>query len=214
MSLIAQFNDFMKNIGVEYAICGGHAIDLFIGKKTRPHKDLDAAVFWEDRDKIVQYMLIEGWDIYEPCGSEYLHKIADVPNQKRVKSNIWCVKPGNSHYKFTEHEKDMFTVDFDNAEQVELDYIEFLFSVRKSRDFLYARNHDIKMDIVKAIMKIDDIPCLAPEIVLLYKSTAAEEPDYQLDFDNASMKMNGERSEWLKKSLSVMFPDGHKWLES
>ena len=48
-------------------------------------------------------MLNEEWKIYEPCGTEYLHKI---------------------------NEKDMFAVDFDNAEQIELDYIEFLFNCK------------------------------------------------------------------------------------
>ena len=75
MDLINRLNDFMLNIGVEYAVCGGHAIDLFLGSKTRPHKDLDISVYWEDRDKIVQYILDAGWDIYEPCGCEHLHKI-------------------------------------------------------------------------------------------------------------------------------------------
>ena len=60
MELIMQLNAFMQNMGVDYAICGGHAIDLFLGEKTRPHKDLDVAVYWSDRDKIVQHMLNEG----------------------------------------------------------------------------------------------------------------------------------------------------------
>ena len=212
MELIIRLNEFMQNMGVDYAICGGHAIDLFLGEKTRPHKDLDVAVYWSDRDKIVQHMLNEGWEIYEPCGTEYLHKIKDVANQKRIKTNIWCVKPCNAHYKFTEHEKDMLAVDFDNAEQIELDYIEFLFNTKKDGHFLYARNNDMKMTMDNAINKLDGIPYLAPEFVLLYKSTAADNPDYQLDFSNASLKMNERQAAWLKNALSIMFPNGHKWL--
>ena len=213
MNLVNHLNDFMLKMQIDYAICGGHAIDLFLGKKTRPHKDLDVVVYWEDRDKVVQYMLDEGWDIYEPCGTAYLHKITNVADQKRVRSNIWCVKPSNKQYKFTEREKDMYEVDFNNSEQTDLDYIEFLFNTRKDGDFLYARNHDVKMGLDKAVFMVNGIPCLAPEIVLLYKSTAADEPDYQLDFDNAIKEMTEEQSLWLKESLVVMFPDGHKWLD-
>ena len=214
MDLLFRLNDYMLSIGLDYALCGGHAIDLFLGRKTRPHKDLDVVVYWEDRDTLVQYMLNQGWDIYEPCGAENLHKINDVSDQKRNRSNIWCVKSSNQHYTFTEHENDMYAVDFDNSEQMELDYIEFLFNTRTDRYFLYARNHDIKLAYSKAILKVKDIPYLAPEIVLLYKSTAADDTDYQLDFNNASKEMNVKQLTWLKKSLFVMFPQGHKWLEN
>jgi len=50
-----------------------------------------------------------------PCGTRYLHKINDITDQKRIKENIWCVKPTNLHSNFTEQEKDMYAVDFDNA---------------------------------------------------------------------------------------------------
>ncbi|MFD2613169.1 nucleotidyltransferase domain-containing protein [Paenibacillus gansuensis] len=44
--------------------CGGAAIDLFVGRKTRIHKDLDIAVFWEDRNLIVEMMLNSGCECF------------------------------------------------------------------------------------------------------------------------------------------------------
>jgi len=214
MDLPKQLNDFMVSIGVDYAICGGYAIDLFIGVKTRPHKDLDVIVYWEDRDKIVQYMLDNGWGVYEPCKAPYLHKINDLSSQKLMQDNIWCIQQTNPHYKFTEHDKDMFAIDFDNSEQTELNYIEFLFNTRKDGYFLYKRNHDIKIKLNDIVFYANDIPCLIPEMVLLYKSTMAENPDYQLDFDNAIKEMTLAQRLWLKEALAVMFPDGHKWLNN
>lgn len=214
MYLLTELNEFIADIGVNYAICGGHAIDLFLDRKTRTHKDLDVAVFWEDRNKVVQYMIDNGWEVYEPCGMEHLHKINNIQKQKLTKSNIWCIKPGNPHYTFIEYEKDMFAVEFDDSEQIELNYIEFLFNTRKDKDFLYARNHDIKMKLGIAIMAADGIPYIAPELVLLYKSTAADEMEYQLDFDNTFPKLNKEQVVWLKNALHTMFPTGHKWIDS
>ena len=200
-------------IGIDYAICGGYAIDLFVGHKTRPHKDLDVSVYWENRDTLVQYMLDNEWDIYEPCGCEHLHKISSITDQKRVKSNIWCVRPGNPHYIFSDHENNMFAVDFDGAEQTELDFIEFLFNNRKEGFILYARNDAVKLNMNNAILEKNGIPFLAPELVLLYKSTAVNNPDYQLDFDNAMLKMNNDQQEWVRESLVSIFPNGHKWLD-
>ena len=187
---------------------------MFIGKKTRPHKDLDVIVYWEDRDKIVQHMLNNGWEVYEPCNTPYLHKINDVSSQKLVQDNIWCINLTNPHYKFTEHERDMFAVDFDNSEQTELNFIEFLFNTQKDGYFLYKRNHGIKIELSKVMFYANDIPYLAPEMVLLYKSTMAENSNYQLDFDNAVKEMTSEQRLWLNESLAVMFPDGHKWLDN
>ena len=214
MDLITQLNNFMLKTEINYAICGGHAIDLFVGRKTRPHKDLDVAAYWEDRDKLIQYMLDDGWDVYEPCGKPHLHKINNVNNQMRIQDNIWCTKLSNKTYKFTEQEKDMYAVKYDECEQTKLDYIEFLFKTIKDGDFLYKRNHDIKLRLEKAILTANDIPILAPEMVLLYKSTAANETEYQMDFDNTLSELSKEQKAWLKNSLSIMFPDGHKWLDA
>jgi len=212
MDLLNQLNNFMAKIEVDYAICGGHAIDLFLGNKTRPHKDLDVSVYWQDRDKIVQHMLNEGWSIYEPCGKPHLHKINNVADQMRIKENIWCIKNSNPHYKFTEHKSDMYAVDFDNSEQTELDFIEFLFNTRKDGYFLYEKNHEIKRSLNTAISTTNSIPYLSPEVVLLYKSSMADTPDYQLDFENTVNKMSAEQLAWFNKSLSIRYPNGHKWL--
>lgn len=137
MNLIYILNDYLRKIEIDYAICGGCAIDLFIGKKTRPHKDLDVAVYWEHRDKIVKYMLEDGWNLFEPCGNQYLHKINNIKDQKCAKSNIWCVKHNNSRYKFVEHEKDIFAANFDGTDQLN----EYLFNSRDNANLIYARNH-------------------------------------------------------------------------
>lgn len=212
MNLLINLSNYLREIQIDYAVCGGSAIDLFIGRKTRPHKDLDVAVFWDDRDKIVQYMLNEGWLVFEPCGREYLHKIVSIDNQKRIKSNIWCVRPNNSHYSFDEREPDMFAVEFDNAEQLELDFIEFLFNRRYEDNFLFAHNTNIKRKLSDSILKNEEVPFLAPEIVLLYKSTALSNPDYQKDFENAVPLLSNDSKEWLINALSISFPDGHEWM--
>ncbi|MCL2446146.1 MAG: hypothetical protein FWD06_05215 [Oscillospiraceae bacterium] len=212
MDLIEQLHAFMVATEIDYAICGGHAIDLFVGKKTRPHKDLDLVVYWEDRDRLVAHMLADGWDVYEPCGTGYLHKINAVDDQLRIKMNIWCVQSSNPHYTFTEHEKDMYAVAFDDAEQTELDFIEFLFNTRQDGAFLFARNHDIKRSLNKAILHANGVPYLAPELVLLYKSQPADHTENQLDFECAAVKLNAEQRAWLQHALAVLFPDGHKWL--
>jgi hypothetical protein len=198
-------------MSIDYAICGGGAIDLFLGRKTRPHKDLDVSAYWEDRDAVVRHMLNDGWDIYEPVGTGYLHKIDDVSLQKRLKSNIWCVKQNNNHYRFLEREQSMFQVFFDHSDQNDLSFIEFLFNTRDDSFFYYARDDAVKRKLSAAIMNRCELPYLAPEIVLLYKSAAAINPDYQKDFDNAYPFMSIDQKDWFSYAMDMLYPGGHIW---
>ncbi len=213
MNLLYALHGYLRGTGVDCAICGGGAIDLFAGRKTRPHKDVDVSADWADRDRIIRFLLADGWDVYEPCGTEWLHRIRDTGEQMRVKSNIWCVREGNPRYAFTEKEKDMYAVDFDDSEQMDLDFIEFLFNRRKDGHFLYARNPAISRAWEDAVLTFDGIPYLAPEIVLLYKSTASGNPEYQRDFDTALPLMAREQRAWLKSALCTAYPEGHRWAE-
>lgn len=67
-------------------------------------------------------------------------------------------------------------------------------------------------ELNKVILYENDLSYLAPELLLLYKSTDTERAGYQQDFDLAYSKMNNEQKEWLNNALRVMNPDGHKWL--
>jgi|GEM_PF-4824061 len=51
-------------------------------------------------------------------------------------------------------------------------------------------------------------------MVLLYKSKHTGVTGNQLDFDNAAKEMSIKQQSWLKNALSVMFSDGHNWLNN
>jgi predicted nucleotidyltransferase len=66
--IISQASSFLNNRGFDWSICGGAAIDIFLGRQTRTHKDLDIAVFWEDRNVIIELMLRSDWRVFQACG--------------------------------------------------------------------------------------------------------------------------------------------------
>lgn len=55
--MLGMCKDLMDESGADWALCGDSAIDLFAGKQTRLHKDIDVAVFWEDRERLIRYFL-------------------------------------------------------------------------------------------------------------------------------------------------------------
>lgn len=213
-NLVTETNALLKNGGFEYAVCGGFAIELFLDKSIRKHGDIDISAFWHDRDKIILYMRSLDFDIYEPCGNRICHHITDVSNQVKAKRNLFCIKPdSNFAVFFPQDEKDMCRIEFDGNGQTKSDFVEIIFNDTNGGNFLYARNNEISLPLDKAIMNRNGIPYLAPELVLLYKSTDIEREGYQADYDAAMQKMNTGQKNWLKKALQKMYPSGHEWLK-
>ena len=211
--LIREADELLKSGGFEYAICGGFAIELFLDRTVRKHGDIDITAFWDERDKIILYMQSLGWSVYELYGGGMAHHITDVSNQLKVKRNIFCMKNDCSIVTLTPtNEADMFVVDFDHNGQDKLTFVEFLLNDAEAGNFLYARNHAVFLPLSQAILTRNGIRYLAPEMVLLYKSTDTERVGYQIDYDTAMEMMSDKQKMWLHDALTVMNPAGHKWL--
>lgn len=211
--LIHECNEMLKNQGFEYAFCGGYALDIHSGQKMRPHGDIDVSVYWEDRSHIIAFMQAQGWRVYEAMGDGKVHLITDVESQKFIKSNIFCVKEGCSFFHVELIENDVYECDIDDVEQKKLDYIEFLFNRRSEGEFVYSRNNAVRREIDKAILNREDIAYLAPELVLLYKSTDLSRDENKQDFEAMTPLLSDERKKWLQKALITAFPDGHEWIK-
>jgi len=212
-NLLLECNELLKNQGFDYAFCGGHALDIYIGKTTRPHGDIDISAYWEDRNKIISFMQSQGWVVYEAMGGGKIHLITDTNDQKLIKLNIFCVKEGCSFFHAELTENDIYKCEIDHVEQKQLDYIEFLFNKHTDDEFIYSRGNDIRLDIDKAILYKNDIAYFAPELVLLYKSTDLTRAENGQDFDTIIKYLPDENRKWLKDALMKAFPDGHEWIE-
>lgn len=224
--LIAQVHTFFKNATFDWAFCGGCAIDLFIGEQTRPHLDIDLAVFWEDRNAIIDFMLRSVWRVFEACGGGIIHELRDVPHETLVKRNLFCLPGSNRHFQLKPLGDDAYQFHIDWQEQTRFDYVEFLFNQRDSGFFYYSRNMAIKRVIDKAVLDLNALPVLAPEIALLYKSSYYNylhtvDPHInesisrsRHDFTVTLPALHQEQRQWLTAALVIEYPDGHEWLQS
>ena len=103
-------------------------------------------------------------------------------------------------------------MEFFHVGQTKLDYIEFLFNDKSTTHLEYSRNREVTLELEKAIFFSDNIPYLAPEIILLYKSTDTDREGYQQDFELTYKAMRDEQKQWLQNALKREFPNGHKWI--
>lgn len=132
--LVREANELLKNGGFNYAFCGGQALDMFLGYESRVHGDIDICVFWEDRDRIIEYMQSKGYKVYEMLGGGRAHPITSTAGLVRLKKNIFC------------------RMEFFHVGQTKLDYIEFLFNDKSATHFEYSRNREVILELEKAIL--------------------------------------------------------------
>ncbi len=169
-------------------MCGGWAIDLYLGEVTREHKDVDVAIWRQDQLAMQHYLTKRGWTI-EVAGGGQLMPWATGEFIELPKHNVWCKHPAHDP-----------------------DFVEILFNEQDEDSFLFRRNLAIKRPLAKALLQSDQgFSYLAPEIVLLYKAGQPAEPQNQADFMATLGQLSDESRAWLKTSLAIMDRE-HPWL--
>lgn len=230
INLITECNDFMKGCGFPYAVCGGYALELFCGKKLRPHGDIDITVFEEDRGNIVRYMLNKGWNVYEHKidwinnkeTNSYLRSILNSDDEKLAELNVvWAIKSGCTlvDVKPKDSENHIYDYEIVNDEQLCFDFFEINFNKRESGNFVFdtfsSQGQYLTRELKKAVLYTDDaVPYLAPEVNLFMNS----HPEYLksnyhrakniLDFDTIAPLLSEECREWFINALETAYPDG------
>ncbi|MFY9580629.1 MAG: hypothetical protein WAQ33_15045 [Gaiellaceae bacterium] len=54
-------HELLDRHGIEYWLFGGWAVDFYAGSVTRPHDDVDIAVWLDDHARIADLLAAEGW---------------------------------------------------------------------------------------------------------------------------------------------------------
>ncbi|HKY55294.1 MAG TPA: hypothetical protein VJM08_13345 [Anaerolineales bacterium] len=186
---VIQVTKLLADYDRPWAICGGWAIDLFLNRVTRPHKDVDFAILRKDQLIIQEYLLSRGWTLEKAINGQL------VPWQKSERIDlpihtIWCKNPNACP-----------------------DFVELLFNEVDEGDFRFRRDTSIRRPIEKMIISsASGIPILAPEIVLLYISMNVEMLPYVGDFKNVLPHLSNEARDWLTTALKTLYTD-HLWLE-
>jgi 2-amino-4-hydroxy-6-hydroxymethyldihydropteridine diphosphokinase len=126
-----------------WAIGGGWAIDLFVGRTTREHKDLDVAVARVDVPKL--HDQLRGWELFFPSPGAFVPWLPGeaLPDEQH---QLWCKRDGVWTH-------------------------EILFEDIRDGVLHYRRNPSITIPVDEAILHTaDGIPFIAPHLQLLYKA--------------------------------------------
>ena len=184
---VRRVGALLRDLRCGWYVCGGWALDLFLGRVTRDHKDVDIAFARRDQSEVQGYLLRRGWKL-EKAADGRLSPWEEGEELRLPLHGVWCRNEA--------HDPDFFEVLLNEID-----------------DELFRFRRDPTVTLPRARMSFESplgLPVLAPEVVLLYKSNSNEE--YGEDFHNAAPALSREARAWLKGALDKVSP-GHTWAE-
>jgi hypothetical protein len=174
----------LAGVRAPWYVAAGWALDLFLGRQTREHADIEIAVpaasFPEVRSRFPGF-------VFDGVGSGRIWADA-APDVLAVTYQTWLRDPATGNYVL-----DVFREPHD------------------AETWICRRDDTIRLpyrDIIQFTR--DGIPYLAPELVLLFKAKHARRKD-QADFDAAVPHLTPAQRETLAGLLARAHP-GHRWL--
>ncbi|MDQ5839072.1 MAG: amino acid transporter [Acidobacteriota bacterium] len=184
---VEKVGALLRELRCEWYVCGGWAIDLFLARVTREHKDVDICVARRDQAEARDYLLRHGWCLEKAAGGE-LTPWRECETLAPAVHTVWCRRDG--------HDPSFFELLFDEIDDER-------FSFRRDPTVTLARGRI-------SFKSPSGLAVLAPEIVLLYKASRPEE--YAADFRNAAVSLDGEARAWLRAALEKVYAR-HLWAE-
>ncbi|WP_111474438.1 nucleotidyltransferase domain-containing protein [Methylobacterium sp. XJLW] len=170
---------------VPWYVAGGWALDIWHGKRTRVHEDLEFAVLRHDADHFRN--ILHELDFFTAKDGEIEYLSPTVP----VPSDVWQVWGADKR-------RGVWRVDL-------------MIEQGTPNLWVYKRNETIKMARSDAVRVSEEgIPYLAPEIVVLFKAKHCRDKD-QADFELCLPKFSAGEKEKLVIWLNNLHPN-HEWL--
>jgi len=166
-------------------IAGGWAVDLHLGRQTRPHADLDAGCFREDLAELRRSMV--GWEFYV-AREGTLARLEPGAAPAAGANSVWCYPSGAYEW-----------------------WLQIVLDERDGPDWVFRRCPRVRRPTGELTLAAPDgTRYLRPEVQLLYKAKAAQEKD-EADLEALLPVLGrGERG-WLANALEAWDP-GHHWL--
>jgi Aminoglycoside-2''-adenylyltransferase len=185
-----QAAEILAECAVAWFVAGGWAIDLWAGRQTREHEDLEIAIPRSEFATYRAYLTGLGrFDLYD-AGSGRVRHLADGQQPNPENHQIWLCERDARAWRM-----DTFLEPGD------------------TRTWVSHRDPRIRVPMDEAVRVTDGgIRYLAPEIVLFTKAKHAREKD-EADLTLALPMLDPAERRWLVDAIDVAHP-GHRWLDS
>jgi hypothetical protein len=194
-----------------WSLCGGWAVDAWLGRQSRAHGDIDVSVFHDEQRKIFEHLA--GW-----------HLIAHDPNVPGDTTEPWEGRhldlPAHIHASLSSDAvKAWVSRPRSPAREDEPMKLEIVIDERADGNWILRSEPRIALPVAGAIEESPwGLPTAAPEVILFFKATAYlgvpglhDRPHDTADFEALLPQLSGGRRDWLRQSIAGV-DAGQSWL--
>ncbi|HEY5641089.1 MAG TPA: hypothetical protein VIW01_13665 [Dehalococcoidia bacterium] len=189
---VVRLSALMSTFDAPWALCGGWAVDAWIGRQTREHGDIDIIVFQDDQQTLFDHLA--GWTMI--AHGPYAGDADERWDGRRLELPVHIHIPA----KFA----------FDNGRVYSEDgfTLEAILNELSGGDWVLRREPMIGRDLSSCVRRSDwDIPTVVPEVLLFFKSLDLRGRD-RADFAALLPKLTATQRAWLREAVTLL---GHPW---
>jgi hypothetical protein len=168
-------------------LAGGWALDLFLGRVTRPHDDIDVQILRRDHLRIRK--ALASWDMHaaDPPGT-----LRPWPVNEELPASVhdvWCRRSPDEPWAF-----------------------QLMIADTEGDDWVYRRDPRVRRPLgeLSGPTSTRTMRVLTPDVQLLYKSKGLRPKDQQ-DFDAVLSALTTRQRAWLRQALTTASPS-HPWV--
>ena len=179
----------LRDVRAPWHVAGGWALDLFLGRVTRAHGDLEVGVRGDRFPEVAATLDRAGLDLFV-VGDGHAWPLADPGDDPRLRQHhqTWARERSTGRWRL-----DVFREPSDGP------------------DWLCRRDPRLRMPWDRLVLRTPDgIPHGRPEAVLLFKAKAARPKD-EADLAAVLPHLDPDARRWLAAALALVHP-GHPWL--
>ena len=182
-----------------WALCGGWAVDAWLGRESREHGDIDLSVFVQDQRALYEHL--RGWQL-----------LAHDSDWQPGNDNEWwdgrrrLNHPAHIHGRPAElsgamPEDGIATAEDGFSLDIQLDD-------RQDEDWVLSHDPLLSVPLARCIAESAwGLPTVVPEVLLFYKARDLRRRD-KLDFLVLLPALSNEQREWLHDAIALI---GHPW---
>jgi hypothetical protein len=183
--------DLMSAFGGMWFLCGGWAVDAWLGRQTRDHKDVDIAVFQDDLAVLLHHFA--GWQLVAHDSIE--------PDSTEQWDGRRLYLPAHVHARHQGAE------------------IDFQINERSDDEWMLMRAPSVVLPLRRCVRRSRwGLATATPEVILFYKATAYfgveglwKRPHDDADFLGLLPVLSAKQRGWLRDAITLVQP-GHPWL--
>ena len=183
---VGELLDVMRGADFFWCLAGGHAIERVIGKSYRAHDDIDIVVLRSQQLPVQEWF--RDWTLAaaDPPGS--LRPWAAGEKLTWRVHDIWAHRPGAVGWE-----------------------LQIMIQEDDGSSWFYRRDDRVHGRIDDLSIMVGDVPCLRPDLQLLFKAKSSRPKD-DLDFLQLLPMLSEQDRQRLWDWLDLTSPNRHPWM--